>query len=194
MSVVSEVVDNNAVDLIVAENELQDGKISDLTRRIRHHEAGDNPFLVVITLMEELTSEAINNVIDSGTDDLLTKPISPALLIERVESLTRERKRFVVTTDYVGPTRRRKSRPGSQEIPEFKVPNSLQLKAAGLYDAERYRRRITEIARIIIGLGLFKKVVVRSTGRSLRQCGHLISKAGMIAENEAGSKGVDGKK
>ncbi len=149
MSFISDAVDDNAVDLIIAESELQDGKIGDLTRRIRNHETGDDPFLVVITLMTEPSNEAIMEVIDSGADDLLTKPISPALLIERVESLTRERKRVVVTTDYVGPTRRRKSRPGSQEIPEFKVPNSLQLKAAGLYDAERYRRRITEIARTI---------------------------------------------
>ena len=149
MSVVGDAVDNNAVDLIVAENELQDGKISDLTRRIRHHEAGDNPFLVVITMMEERTSEAIREVIDAGTDDLLSKPISPAQLIERVNILTRERKRFVVTTDYVGPTRRSASRPGSQVIPEFGVPNPLRLKATGKYDAETLRREIDEVAHTI---------------------------------------------
>lgn len=149
MSVVGDAVDNDAVDLIIAENELQDGKISDLTRHIRHHEAGDNPFLVVITLMEEPTSEAIMEVIDSGTDDLLIKPISPALLIERVNILTRKRKRFVVTTDYVGPTRRAAPRPGSQEIPEFRVPNPLRLKATGKYDAETLKREIDEIAHTI---------------------------------------------
>ena len=149
MSVIGDAVDNNTVDLIIAENELQDGNISDLTRRIRHHEAGDNPFLVVITLMEEPTSEAIRDVIDSGIDDLLTKPISPAQLIERVNILTRYRKRFVVTTDYVGPTRRAASRPESQEIPEFGVPNPLLLKATGNYDAETLKREIDEIAHTI---------------------------------------------
>ena len=115
MSVIREVVDNNAIDLIIAANEFPDGSFSDLTHRIRHHEIGDDPYLVVITLMTNPNSESIREVIGSGTDDLLTKPISPAQLIERVENLTRERKRFVVTTDYVGPHRRQKSGPGSRE-------------------------------------------------------------------------------
>ena len=149
MSVINEGVDNNDVDLIVAGSELPQGKFGELTRRIRHHESGDNPFLVVIILMTEPSSESIMEGINSGADDLLTKPITPALLIERVENLTRERKRFVVTTDYVGPTRRQEHRLEGQEIPEFKVPNSLKLKADGLYDAETYRRRVTEVARTI---------------------------------------------
>lgn len=149
MSTVADAVDDDSVDLIIAENELTDGRISDLARRIRHHEAGANPFLVLILMMQESTEEEIKDVIDSGTDDLLIKPVSATLLIERVNILTRVRKPFVVTTDYVGPTRRQASRQGSQEIPEFEVPNSLHLKTAGKYDAEELKREIDTIAPTI---------------------------------------------
>ena len=167
MSVVIDAVDNNAVDLIVAESELEDGRISDLTRRIRNFETGNNPFLVVITLMEDPTNEAIMEIIDSGTDDLLTKPISPALLIDRIKSLTRERKPFVVTTDYVGPTRRSTHRPGSQEIPEFGVPNPLHFKATGNYDAKEFQSNIIEITHTINE---------QKKERHAYQIGHLVDK------------------
>ena len=149
MSFIVDAVDNDAVDLIIAENKLADGKVSDLARRIRHHEAGGNPFLVLILMMQESTKEEIWEVIDSGTDDLLIKPVSAARLIERVNVLTRVRKHFVVTTDYVGPTRRTAPRPESQEIPEFGVPNPLQLKATGKYKADIIKSEIEQIARTI---------------------------------------------
>ena len=48
---------------------------------------------------------------------------------------------FVVTSDYVGPDRRKQKR-GSPKIPMFEVPNSLREKVAGSWNQRRFEQEI----------------------------------------------------
>jgi hypothetical protein len=73
-------------------------------------------------------------VVNSGADDLLAAPISPAKLFTRIDVLVGNRKPFVVTSDYIGPDRRKN--PGGDgdrqsSIPILEVPNTLRAKALG---------------------------------------------------------------
>ena len=76
------------------------------------------------------TPELVRKFIDSGADDLIPKPISASRMIERIKLLIKSRKSFVVTTDYVGPERRK---PSDREdtLPGVEVPNPLRAKATG---------------------------------------------------------------
>lgn len=124
-------IDEEPVDLMIIDSALPHGDVCDLTHRIRHHEIGGNPFVVVIIMSLDPTQEEIMKIIDSGADDLLLKPISAGMLKKRVLNLISARKQFVVTSDYIGPTRRKKHRQGSERIPQFVVPNPLRAKAVG---------------------------------------------------------------
>ena len=74
---------------------------------------------------------------DSGADVLVAAPVSPALILDRIDSLVNNRKPFVVTSEYIGPDRRflddRKS-----EIELINVPNSLREKALGQFNSSRH--------------------------------------------------------
>jgi len=124
-------VEQNEVDLVVCDCALPEGDVSAMIYDVRHNRIGDNPFIVLIALAASPTPDVIARIIDSGADDLIAKPISPAILIDRVTRLTRARKRFVVTSDYIGPNRRDTLRPDDEAIPLIEVPNPLSAKTSG---------------------------------------------------------------
>ncbi len=120
-------------DLLISETELPDGDFCELVHAIRHHEIGTNPFLPVIALTGNPTSDMVKKVIECGADALLAKPLSAAQVLERVGILIRERKPFVVTSDYVGPDRRKEAK-RKRDFPMVEVPNTLKVKATGEMD------------------------------------------------------------
>ena len=149
MSMVETAVATNKVDLMICDTELPDGDLYDLVHKIRHHELGDNPFIVVTALITAPTPKMVKKIFDAGCDDLIPKPISTGLLFERVLNLARNRKPFVVTSDYIGPNRRTKPRPGTQQIPEIDVPNPLNAKATDDTSAEGLQAEIDRVANVL---------------------------------------------
>lgn len=120
--------------LLIADAEFpaEQGDPCRLIHDLRHHEAGVNPFLPVIMVRFQPTQELTVRVVDSGADDLLVMPLSGSQLIERITVLVDARKPFVVTSDYIGPDRRKKSRTSEADgIPTIEVPNPLRVKATG---------------------------------------------------------------
>ena len=150
LSVIREAVNENKVDLLICDAMLPDGDACQLTHDIRHNKIGTNPFIVIITLIDEPDRDLVMKVINSGSDDVVLKPFSPAKLIERVKHLSRNRKRFVVTTDYIGPNRRdgEETREG-EVIPEIDVPNPVKVKAELKADSDALQRAVDAVARVI---------------------------------------------
>ena len=120
-------------DPMIHEADLADGDFCGAVHGMRHHHVRTNPFLPVMALSYNPTPELVRKIIDSGADDLVPKPVSADRLIDRIKLLIEARKPFVVTTDYVGPDRRKASdRAGT--VPRVEVPNSLRAKATGTKD------------------------------------------------------------
>ncbi len=95
---------------------------------LRQGGTGHNPFIVIIVTAWEKTTGLISRVVSSGADDLLLRPFSTGLLGQRIEAHIERRKGFVITSDYVGPDRRKDDgRPSNVEL--FAPPNSLKMKA-----------------------------------------------------------------
>ncbi len=149
MSVVHEAVSNNRVDLLICDTELPDGDLYNLTCKIRHHEIGDNPFIVVTALITAPTLQMVKRIFDAGCDDLVPKPISTELLFDRVVNLTRNRKPFVVTSDYIGSDRRARPGPGALQVPLIVVPNPLNAKATGDVNVDDLQRDIDRVAEVL---------------------------------------------
>ena len=110
-------------------------------QQLRQGAAGHNPFIVIIVTAWEKNNQMINRVISSGADDLLLRPFSTALLGQRIEGHVERRKGFVVTTDYVGPDRRKDSARTSN-IEMFEPPNSLKMKAKERLTSDVIARRL----------------------------------------------------
>ncbi|MEI9992152.1 MAG: hypothetical protein WDM86_19200 [Rhizomicrobium sp.] len=115
-------------DLALCECQGLDSQLCHVVQELRQGAGAFNPFIVVIVTAWEKSAALVSRVVDSGADDLLLRPFSTALLGQRIASHVERRKRFVVTTDYVGPDRRKDTaRPSTAEL--FDPPNSLRMKA-----------------------------------------------------------------
>lgn len=115
-------------ELLIAETELPDGDFADFVNDIRHHKIGHNPFLVISALAANPTPELVRKVIQAGADDLLSKPFDIATLNRRLGRLIHQRKKFIVTGEYVGPIRQAKSQKEADAKP-FEAPNTLKARA-----------------------------------------------------------------
>ena len=115
-------------DLFVADITQDAAKLCDLVIAMRSGRTGGNPFVHVVLMAWKLEDDLVKRALNCGADDLVTRPYSVGFLSGRVKSLTEARKGFVVTSDYIGPDRRRDPARGSG-IPLFEVPNTLKLKS-----------------------------------------------------------------
>ncbi len=128
---IKSMVEKNAVDLMVSDTSLPGVSFYDLVRGIRHAEVGDNPFVVIVALINNPDLEKVQKAIACGVDEILTKPVSSGKVMDRILKLTNRRKPFVVTSDYIGPNRRNEVREGTQDVPKIDAPNPLKFLTQG---------------------------------------------------------------
>ncbi|MFS2317597.1 two-component system response regulator [Maricaulis sp. D1M11] len=117
-------------DLLVAESGATDMDVFKIVRSIRRGELGLNPFMVILLTTWIRDTNHIRRGIECGADDLIVRPFSTTFAEERVRSLVRKRKEFIVTSDYVGPDRRKDAN-RSSDIQGLEVPNMLQAQVDG---------------------------------------------------------------
>ncbi|PWC57001.1 response regulator [Azospirillum sp. TSO22-1] len=132
--------------LIDADGEEAEAEAFKLVRTVRNDANTPNPFAGLIVTTWQPTPVLLMRVTNSGADDLLVKPVSPKQVLDRIGTLIRERKGFVVTADYTGPDRRKSPREGAQ-IPLLDVPNTLKLKAMGRWDTGHVRQLMATAVR-----------------------------------------------
>jgi DNA-binding response OmpR family regulator len=142
-----EAIRKHPPDLALCEAQGADEQLCSMIQQLRQGAQGYNPFIVIIVTAWEKNAQLIRRVVDSGADDLLLRPFSTTLLAARVEAHVDRRKGFVITTEYVGPDRRRDTaRPSNVEL--FDPPNSLKMKAKEKLNAEEATKRLDAELRV----------------------------------------------
>ncbi|MCC6920962.1 MAG: hypothetical protein IT548_17330 [Alphaproteobacteria bacterium] len=115
-------------DLLSLEASKPNDPAYDFIHRVRRGGIGRNPFAVIVVTTWLPESQLVRRVLDSGADDLLCRPFATNMLAERIRTHALARKGFVVTSDYVGPDRRKDAARAGGTKP-IDVVNSLKLKA-----------------------------------------------------------------
>lgn len=128
-------------DLALCEAQGMDGALCDTIQSLRQGLTTYNPFIVIIVTAWEQSGALVSRVLHSGADDLLLRPFSTSTLSTRIRSHIERRKSFVVTSDYIGPDRRRDSSRAS-EVEMFEPPNSLRMKAQERLTTEEATQRL----------------------------------------------------
>lgn len=123
------VLGSNSPDLLIIDSELPG--CAKLIRDIRFGRLGENPFLPIIATFWSPSADFAKEMAGCGPDDMLIKPFSPGKLLDRVNVLVDRRKPFVVTSNYIGPDRRKDPTRGSDESNFIEVPNTLAAKMKG---------------------------------------------------------------
>ncbi|MCK5575075.1 MAG: response regulator [Sphingomonadales bacterium] len=145
-----EAVDILTPDLLIIGSGFEEDDVFKFIKRLRHNEFGKDPFLPVVLISAEGTSQIVGKAISSGADDLLIHPFSIGDIASRLEEITHRRKKFVVTSDYIGPNRRSGKRGDAGDmVTEFEVPNRFRAKVTGEMSSKELTAKVKEVLSVI---------------------------------------------
>jgi CheY-like chemotaxis protein len=96
----------SGADLCLIEAELRDMSGADLIRAIRRLPREPLRFVPVLVLSGYTQFRTLNTARDAGANLILQKPISPQALFDRICWLSRTKRAYIETADYIGPDRR----------------------------------------------------------------------------------------
>ncbi len=122
-------------DLFLLECSTHTSELTALIKDLRYGDLGPNPYLVIVCTTWTLSDDLVRDIVNSGADDLVIRPFSTRDLGRRLKFHIESRKRFVVTSDYVGPDRRKGSRSATDDN-LIDVPNSLRDKVKNEFTSE----------------------------------------------------------
>ena len=141
MSALAECIKRRPPDLALCEAQGAEDELCTLIQNLRQGGTGYNPFIVLIVTAWENSNSLVSRVINSGADDLLLRPFSTSVLSQRIVTHIERRKGFVITSEYVGPDRRKDStRPSNVEL--FDPPNSLKMKVRETMTSEEATQKL----------------------------------------------------
>lgn len=124
-------IDEKPAHLIVLETSQNEAEVFRLVRAIRSGEVGANAFIAILLTCWVRDGNIVKQAIGSGADDVIIRPFSTSFAEERIRTLVKARKPFIVTSDYIGPDRRRDDQRGSGSVKPIEAPNTLKVAVEG---------------------------------------------------------------
>ncbi|GAW40126.1 hypothetical protein SH203_00520 [Brevundimonas sp. SH203] len=97
---------DRTVDLLVVDTDMPDIDGFELVRWLRQSAPNPNAFIPVIMTASHIRRGRVAEARDCGANFVVTKPFSPALLLERILWVARDTRPFLEVGDYLGPDRR----------------------------------------------------------------------------------------
>ncbi len=99
---------DNPPDLLIADWEMQPMDGIELVGKVRNDKNSPDRFMPIIMLTAHSERPRIIAARDSGVNEFVMKPISAKTLFSRLNAVIEHPRRFVRTSEYFGPDRRRK--------------------------------------------------------------------------------------
>jgi DNA-binding response OmpR family regulator len=94
------------IDLVVMDPALEEGAGYDFVRWLRVQKMDPNSYVPIILVTGHTQQHNVQRGLDAGASYVIVKPVSPAVLLERILWIAHENKSFIETADYLGPDRR----------------------------------------------------------------------------------------
>lgn len=98
--------ERQTLDLVVVDPNLKEGDGLGFVRWLRGSEALANRSTPVLVASANGTVSSVRTARDAGASFFIVKPMKPAVLMDRIMRVTRDRRSFVVSDAYQGPDRR----------------------------------------------------------------------------------------
>lgn len=119
-------VQDEAPHLIIAEASDHEAELFRLVRAIRAGDLSNNPFCSILVTSWKRDTNMVRQAVGCGADDVIIRPFSTSFAEDRIRTLVKARKPFIVTSDYIGPDRRRDPDRGPGSVPAIDAPNMLK--------------------------------------------------------------------
>jgi CheY-like chemotaxis protein len=105
-----QILSEQKFDLVIADYRLGEKSGADFTKLVRAARGAGDRFIPIIACTSDTMPEVIRELRDAGADEILGKPVSPQSLAAKMDAVINARRRFVSSTDFFGPDRRRQAR------------------------------------------------------------------------------------
>jgi CheY-like chemotaxis protein len=105
-----QILSEQKFDLVLADYRLGGKSGADFTRLVRGARGAGDRFIPIIACTSDTVPEVIRELRDAGADEILGKPVSSQALAAKIDSVINARRRFVSSSNFFGPDRRRQSR------------------------------------------------------------------------------------
>lgn len=96
-------------DVVIADYQLGEKSGAEFTRLVRGARDGSERFLPIIACTADPTPRVITDLRDAGADEILGKPVSQQSVADRINAVFLARRKFVSSSSYFGPDRRRRA-------------------------------------------------------------------------------------
>ncbi len=108
----------HSYDLILANGDLPELDGYDLTRWLRREADEANRMTPVIIVTSHTRRSQVEKARDCGANFIVTKPISPAVMLERILWVAKGDRLFIECDTYIGPDRRWRNQGPPVEFPD----------------------------------------------------------------------------
>ncbi len=102
------ILTKESIDLLLCDALLRDGSGYDLIRWLRASKLEPNRFIPVIVVTGHTGASFVEGARDCGANFVVSKPLTPAVLMQRILWVARGGRAFVEAEGYTGPDRRYK--------------------------------------------------------------------------------------
>ena len=117
-------------DVLIVADDLHANSFQ-IVKDIRSFKLGTNPFVMITMMVSGENDTNVKRAMVAGCDDIMIKPVSPGRMLDRIVHFTFNRTPFIVTTDYLGPERRKPTADRPSKIRQLIVVNTVKDKAEG---------------------------------------------------------------
>ena len=136
---------NEGLELLIVDPLFVDDSGFEFIRWARKQETSSNRCIAIIATLGHQTLGNVSGARDAGANIVVSKPLSPEILLKRIAWVARENRPFVVAPNYAGPDRRFKNEgppPGmsgrrkddlSDDVPFASAPNMSQSEVDNLF-------------------------------------------------------------
>lgn len=136
-------LDAEIIDLIVFDVDLLRDRFIDVMQMVRRKSRGLNPFTIIVATVDDANTDTMKRLTKAGVDDMIHRPVTGQRLLQSIAGLMDPRKPFIVSHDYVGPTRRldaRSGRPSAETM--IRVPNTMRSRAIDNVSEDEIQRMV----------------------------------------------------
>lgn len=99
------IVKTKSVDVVLIDPSIHSGAGYDFVHGLRHG-GGPSAYAPVILVSGHVKRADVSRARNTGANFVVTKPLSPTILLQRILWIARDKRPFVEVGDYIGPDRR----------------------------------------------------------------------------------------
>ncbi len=101
-----ETVGEMPIDFVLADAHLRDDDGATFVRWLRHEAAEPSRYAPTVMVTADPRTSLVERVRDEGAHFVITKPLTPKTLLQRIMWMARENREFINSEAYAGPDRR----------------------------------------------------------------------------------------